>query len=317
MTAPAVSRIAVPSPNRRTASARTMAQPTSGSVASQTGPVQLRRGRCRSALHANTASGMKTRQPTKRRLRACACAGLGKPPGLRGPPPDEEERQDRDRERRGDEQDVLQHVVQAEARVGAETSPGLEPERGPVVRVVPVRDRSEQRDRDQDGEVGLGSKKPGARTPVQDAERKRGEAQREDRVLREQPEAQRDSRAVPRSVFLPDERPVQEIQRRRPRGSEGCVRGDHQARREEGIRDRRGERRRHRARRSGPRGAGRADRRSRRPRRRTRSRRRGHSPRHARRAPRRARSATPPSVDGRGTRSRGGSSSSSSRLPRA
>ena len=135
--------------------------------------------------------------------------------------------------------------MQAEARVGAEASAGLEPERGPVVRVVPVRDRSEQRDRDQDGEIGLRAKEPAARTPIQDAERQRGEAQREDGVLREQPEAEPDSRAVPRPALLPDERPVEEIQRRRPRDGEGCVRGGHQARREEGIRNRRGERRRH------------------------------------------------------------------------
>jgi hypothetical protein len=52
-----------------------MAQPSIGSVASQIGPVQFRRGSCLSALQANTASGTPVTQATNRRLRASAWAG--------------------------------------------------------------------------------------------------------------------------------------------------------------------------------------------------------------------------------------------------
>ena len=54
-----------------------MAQPSIGSVASQIGPVQFRRGSCLSALQANTASGTPMKQATNRRLRGSACAGSG------------------------------------------------------------------------------------------------------------------------------------------------------------------------------------------------------------------------------------------------
>ena len=57
-----------------------MAQPSSGSVASQIGPVQFSRGSCLSALQANTASGAKTKQATNSRLRGSACAGSGSGP---------------------------------------------------------------------------------------------------------------------------------------------------------------------------------------------------------------------------------------------
>ena len=72
---PTVLRSALPSQGRVSVRACTIAQPSIGSVASQIGPVQFRRGSWRSALQANTASGTATKQATNRRFRGSACAG--------------------------------------------------------------------------------------------------------------------------------------------------------------------------------------------------------------------------------------------------
>ena len=171
--------------------------------------------------------------------------GLRKPPGVLRPTADEQEGQDHKREGGRDQQNVHQHAVQAELGVVAEAFPTLEPERCPVVRVVPVDHRGEKDDRDQDRQVGFRSEEPAACAPVKDAERQGRGTQGGNGVLGEQTEPQRDSDTIPGTAVVSDERPMQEIQGCRPCRRKRCIRGGHQPRGEEGVgyrsRERRGQ----------------------------------------------------------------------------
>jgi len=117
--------------------------------------------------------------------------------------------------------------VQARLRRVTQAAHALERERRPVVAPVPDQDRREQTERHERGERGLGAQPLTSRAPVEQQECERADTQERDRVFREQPETETDSRAPPRARPQLDLREPQEIQRARPRGRERRV-GSHE-----------------------------------------------------------------------------------------